>query len=177
MTLARKVHPDKWNNHKDATKAFQKVANAYATLSDEQKKFMYDLSLTSNKFNNNNNNNTSNSNGQSYSYTFTSNNVDSEELLWRVLSQVYQDFLNGDLELIIAFVEQINDEAVRNGKEKIFDTESVRSRIKDLSSYLNSVHKFPTEVRDTLTEFFLAYEQFKSLRYIYIYIYMCVCAC
>eukprot|EP00527_Entomoneis_sp_CCMP2396_P002331 CAMPEP_0198148814 /NCGR_PEP_ID=MMETSP1443-20131203/43500_1 /TAXON_ID=186043 /ORGANISM="Entomoneis sp., Strain CCMP2396" /LENGTH=88 /DNA_ID=CAMNT_0043813639 /DNA_START=39 /DNA_END=301 /DNA_ORIENTATION=+ len=40
--LAVKWHPDKNPNNEQATKNFQKIAEAYATLSDKKKRNIYD---------------------------------------------------------------------------------------------------------------------------------------
>jgi len=46
FSLTKKYHPDKNNNEKWATEAFQNIAEAYATLSDPEKRKVYDLSTT-----------------------------------------------------------------------------------------------------------------------------------
>eukprot|EP00568_Trieres_chinensis_P008802 CAMPEP_0183309112 /NCGR_PEP_ID=MMETSP0160_2-20130417/23936_1 /TAXON_ID=2839 ORGANISM="Odontella Sinensis, Strain Grunow 1884" /NCGR_SAMPLE_ID=MMETSP0160_2 /ASSEMBLY_ACC=CAM_ASM_000250 /LENGTH=95 /DNA_ID=CAMNT_0025473073 /DNA_START=90 /DNA_END=374 /DNA_ORIENTATION=+ len=41
--LAVKWHPDKNPDNAEATKNFQKISEAYATLSDEKKRKLYDM--------------------------------------------------------------------------------------------------------------------------------------
>eukprot|EP00345_Euplotes_harpa_P005589 CAMPEP_0168328612 /NCGR_PEP_ID=MMETSP0213-20121227/6612_1 /TAXON_ID=151035 /ORGANISM="Euplotes harpa, Strain FSP1.4" /LENGTH=162 /DNA_ID=CAMNT_0008331771 /DNA_START=192 /DNA_END=677 /DNA_ORIENTATION=+ len=49
--LALKYHPDK-NNAENATEIFKKISTAYACLSDENKRKMYDVHGTDQEFNN-----------------------------------------------------------------------------------------------------------------------------
>ena len=74
VRLARKVHPDKWGNSKNATTAFQKIANAYDVLGDSKKRIMYDMSAKTS--------------GGSTPTNF--NNIDAEEVLWQAFQQMYE---------------------------------------------------------------------------------------
>lgn len=160
--LARKVHPDKWNNSKNATTAFQKIANAYDVLGNSQKRMMYDVSAKTS--------------GGSTPTNF--NNIDAEEILWKAFQQMYEEFLNGDYETIMMFVDHINELAKQqqrqanphrhSSNEKIEDfikKEDVKRKIQAWSKYINSCRKFPKEAWAGMSRFFMIYDTFRSLRF------------
>ena len=77
------LHYSKFPNNPEATCAFQKVSVAYNVLSDPVSKRAYDLHPAANEFSGN-----------------TSATMGAEETLRTVVIGIFNDFLDGDLEMV-----------------------------------------------------------------------------
>eukprot|EP01134_Creolimax_fragrantissima_P006713 CFRG6713T1 len=145
--IARKVHPDKYTgSHKTrATEAFQILATAHETLKDPTQRSYYDLGGAGVR------------------------NVDPDEILSQVLKKVYNDFMDGDFEVILSFVDAVNksamtDPAYRGGNEPI-DRDRVRDMLIVMKNGLNHCGKISSELREPMSRFCEVYNQFKSLQW------------
>ncbi|KAF9523553.1 DnaJ domain-containing protein [Crepidotus variabilis] len=93
LTKSKACHPDKFPNNPDATHAFQKVAVAYDVLSKPHLKTLYDNRTPSAQFD-----------------LFATRPSDHAEETFRgVVLGVFNDFLDGDLEVIKTLLKTIND--------------------------------------------------------------------
>jgi len=119
LSRSRACHPDKFPNNPEATRAFQKVSVAYNVLSDPASKLVYDSHPASHEFSVNNPGTT----------------AGAEETLRTVIVSIFNDFLDGDLEIVRTLLRGINDlsPSLRLGDEgidSIFLTlQSLRDRI------------------------------------------------
>jgi DnaJ-class molecular chaperone len=84
------IYCSKFPENPDATCAFQKVSVAYDILSDASKKKNYDLQTTS----------------QRQQFDFFSTRPHAEDTLRSVLLGVFNDFLEGDLEIVRTFLSR-----------------------------------------------------------------------
>jgi len=93
LSRSKSCHPDKFPNNPDATHAFQKVAVAYEVLSQPHLKRLYD-----------------NRSPKSHFDVFATRTTDDAEETFRgVILGVFNDFLDGDLEVIRTLLKAIND--------------------------------------------------------------------
>jgi len=84
ISKSRLIHPDKLRNNDESTKAFQKIASAYETLYDPQRREEYDLY------------------GKRY------HSMNSEATLSNALAQIFTEFMQGEFENLLQIVEFIN---------------------------------------------------------------------
>ncbi|KAF8905013.1 DnaJ domain-containing protein [Gymnopilus junonius] len=105
LSRSRACHPDKFPNNPDATHAFQKVAVAYDVLSKPSLKRVYDNRSPSSDFD-----------------VFATRPMGHADDTFRgVVLSVFNDFLDGDLEVIRSLLQAINDinPSIKLGEEGI----------------------------------------------------------
>ncbi|KAF7975725.1 hypothetical protein HWV62_8695 [Athelia sp. TMB] len=93
LSRSKACHPDKFPNNPKATHAFQKVSVAYDVLSKPSSKRLYDTRRSS-----------------AYDYWSTQPNASHADDTFRaVIIGVFNDFLDGDLEMIRTLLRSVND--------------------------------------------------------------------
>ncbi|KAF8626396.1 hypothetical protein AX17_006563 [Amanita inopinata Kibby_2008] len=93
LSRSRACHPDKFPDNPDATHAFQKVAVAYDVLSKPSSKRLYDSRPPSSKYD-----------------VFAAHPAShADDTLKGVVLGVFNDFLDGDLEMIRTMLKALND--------------------------------------------------------------------
>ncbi|GBE88484.1 hypothetical protein SCP_1303000 [Sparassis crispa] len=118
LARSKACHPDKFPNNPEATRAFQKVSLAYNVLSKPSSKRSYD----------------SRSPNSSYDIFAARPYPPPEETFRSVVIGVFNDLLDGDLEMIRTLLRTVNDmnPALRLGEEGInsvlFTLQSIRER-------------------------------------------------
>ncbi|KAL1914952.1 uncharacterized protein VTP21DRAFT_7868 [Calcarisporiella thermophila] len=121
---SRLCHPDKMRDSPDATSAFQKLSLAYETLSNPSAKRHYDLT------------------------TSLGPNVqldDGEDTLNHVLHQIFNEFMEGDFEIIREFIYTLNRHSpgLNLGEDGIELLEAALRRLRELllvgQKYMNIV--------------------------------------
>ncbi|KAJ7158909.1 hypothetical protein C8R46DRAFT_404389 [Mycena filopes] len=93
LLRSRSCHPDKFPNNPDATYAFQKIAVAYSVLSSQPLRRSYDAR----------------SPNSNYDVFSTHPTGHAQETFRSVVMGVFDDFLEGDLEMIRTLLKAIND--------------------------------------------------------------------
>ncbi|KAI0048966.1 DnaJ-domain-containing protein, partial [Auriscalpium vulgare] len=115
LARSKACHPDKFPNNPEATYAFQKVSVAYDVLSNPASRRLYETHPAS--------------------HDFATTGVHAEETLRGVVLGVFNDFLDGDLEMVRTLLRGMNDlnPSLRLGDEGINAVltalQSVRGRI------------------------------------------------
>ncbi|KAA1467380.1 DnaJ-domain-containing protein [Dentipellis sp. KUC8613] len=119
LARSKACHPDKFPDNPEATVAFQKVSVAYNVLSTPASKRIYDSHPGSREFAN----------------METGAEVRAEETLRSVVIGVFNDFLDGDFEMVRTLLRAMNDlnPSLRLGEEGISSIltalQSVRERV------------------------------------------------
>ncbi|KAI9440239.1 DnaJ-domain-containing protein [Lactarius psammicola] len=105
LSRSRACHPDKFPDNPEATYAFQKVSVAYNVLSNPASKRIYDSHPASHEF----------------SCNTPGATMRAEETLRSVVVGIFNDFLDGDLEMVRTLLRGINDlsPSLRLGDEGI----------------------------------------------------------
>jgi len=93
LSRSKACHPDKFPNNPEATHAFQKVSVAYDVLSKPSSKRVYDSRKPSSPYN----------------FFSTQPVGDAEATFIGVVIGVFNDFLDGDLEIIRTLLRAMND--------------------------------------------------------------------
>ncbi|KAI0261554.1 DnaJ-domain-containing protein [Gloeopeniophorella convolvens] len=93
LSRSRACHPDKFPDNPEATYAFQKVSVAYNVLSNPASKRIYDSHPAAHEF-------ASNTPGAA---------MRAEETLRSVVVGIFNDFLDGDLEMVRTLLRGVND--------------------------------------------------------------------
>ncbi|SCP05460.1 DnaJ protein, putative [Plasmodium ovale] len=95
--LALKYHPDRNpNNRKESEQKFREITEAYETLSDDNKKKMYDCQLSSGFYSNGMKNNYANMSNSNASYTYQTRKMTDEEIE-RVFKNVFGNMNINDI--------------------------------------------------------------------------------
>ncbi|KAJ7274543.1 DnaJ domain-containing protein [Mycena haematopus] len=93
LTRSKACHPDKFPNNPDATYAFQKIAVAYSVLSQPASRRSYDARSPFSKYD-----------------AFSAHPTGHADSTFRsIVLSVFDDFLEGDLEMIRSLLKAIND--------------------------------------------------------------------
>ncbi|KAJ7713891.1 DnaJ domain-containing protein [Mycena maculata] len=93
LTRSRACHPDKFPNNPEATHAFQKIAVAYSVLSQPGSRRSYDSRPPSSKYD-----------------VFSAHPMGhAQETFRNIVLGVFDDFLEGDLEVIRTLLKAVND--------------------------------------------------------------------
>ncbi|KAF8207583.1 DnaJ domain-containing protein [Mycena galopus ATCC 62051] len=93
LTRSKACHPDKFPDNPDATYAFQKIAVAYSVLSQPASRRSYDARSPFSKYD-----------------AFSAHPTGHAENTFRsIVMSVFDDFLEGDLEMIRSLLKAIND--------------------------------------------------------------------
>jgi len=127
LTRSRACHPDKIPGNPDATHAFQKLTIAYEVLSKPASRRLYDTRPTSSRYD-----------------VFTSRPPEhAEETFRNVIVGIFNDFLDGDLEIIRNLLRALNDTSpslrlADDGIDSVLVTlQSIRERA------LSALHSHP----------------------------------
>ncbi|KII84448.1 hypothetical protein PLICRDRAFT_46354 [Plicaturopsis crispa FD-325 SS-3] len=129
LRRSKACHPDKFPNDPEATKAFQKVSVAYDILSKPSSKRLYDSRPTA-----------------SFDCFAARPSVNPEETFRGVIIGVFNDFLDGDLEVIRTLLRAINDinPALHLGDEGIdsvlLTLQSIRDRALTCRTFIFALH-------------------------------------
>ncbi|KAF8072088.1 DnaJ domain-containing protein [Lyophyllum atratum] len=130
LSRSRACHPDKFPDNPDATYAFQKVAVAYDVLSKPSSRRLYDNRSNSTAFN-----------------VFASRPPNHADETFRgVVLGVFNDFLDGDLEVIRTLLRAINDinPSIKLGDEGIESVlatlEAIRERALTCRTCIHALH-------------------------------------
>ncbi|EGN98992.1 hypothetical protein SERLA73DRAFT_73565 [Serpula lacrymans var. lacrymans S7.3] len=117
LSRSKACHPDKFPGNPEATHAFQKVSVAYNVLSKPSSKRLYD----------------SRSPSSSTSFFASPSDGHAEETLKSVILGVFNDFLDGDLEMIRTLLRAINDinPSLKLGDEGINSVLAAIQRIRE----------------------------------------------
>ncbi|KAF7375032.1 hypothetical protein MSAN_00389300 [Mycena sanguinolenta] len=92
LTRSKACHPDKFPNNPDATYAFQKIAVAYSVLSQPASKRSYDTRSPFSKYD-----------------AFSANPTHADNTFRSIVLSVFDDFLEGDLEMIRSLLKSITE--------------------------------------------------------------------
>ncbi|KAF5382108.1 hypothetical protein D9615_004236 [Tricholomella constricta] len=130
LSRSRACHPDKFPDNPDATYAFQKVAVAYDVLSKPSSRRLYD----------------SRSSSAHFDVFATRPTNHAEETFRGVVLGVFNDFLDGDLEVIRTLLRAINDinPSIKLGDEGIDSVvatlEAIRERALTCRTCIYALH-------------------------------------
>ncbi|KAI0249893.1 hypothetical protein BJV78DRAFT_634082 [Lactifluus subvellereus] len=139
LSRSRACHPDKFPDNPEATYAFQKVSVAYNVLSNPASKRVYDLHPASHEF----------------SCNTTGSTMCAEETLRSVVVGIFNDFLDGDLEMVRTLLRGINDlsPSLRLGDEGIdsilLTLQSLRDRVLTCRALTHTVISTLSHLLDT----------------------------
>jgi len=128
LARSKACHPDKFPNNPDATHAFQKIAVAYSVLSKPASKRLYDNQPAT------------------YDAFAARPTGHAEETFRSVIIGVFNDFLDGDLEVIRTLLKAINDvnPTLRLGDEGINSVlvtlQSLRERALTCRTCIHALH-------------------------------------
>ncbi|KAF8962702.1 hypothetical protein BDZ97DRAFT_1939710 [Flammula alnicola] len=130
LSRSKACHPDKFPDNPDATRAFQKVAVAYDVLSKPNMKRLYDTRPPSSNFD-----------------VFATRPMGHADETFRgVVLGVFNDFLDGDLEVIRTLLTAINDinPSIKLGEEGINSVlvtlQSIRERALTCRTCIYALH-------------------------------------
>ncbi|OCH90337.1 DnaJ-domain-containing protein [Obba rivulosa] len=143
LTRSKECHPDKFPDDPEATKAFQKVSVAYDVLSKPSSRRSYD------------------SRPRNTPYDFFSSRPfsHSEETFRGVLFGVFNDLLDGDLEMVRSLLRTVNDmnPSLRIGEDGINSVlvtlQSIRERALTCRACILALHNELTHMLDVQREF------------------------
>lgn len=130
LARSRACHPDKFPDNPDATHAFQKVAVAYEVLSKPSHKRVYDTHSTDSE----------------YDVFAIHPSSHAEETFKEVVLSVFNDFLDGDLEIIRTLLKALNEinPSIRleeDGINSVLITlEAIRERALTCRTCINALH-------------------------------------
>ncbi|KAJ3569703.1 hypothetical protein NP233_g4872 [Leucocoprinus birnbaumii] len=130
LARSRACHPDKFPDNPDATHAFQKVAVAYDVLSKPSNKRVYDTRSTD----------------STYDVFAMHSAGHAEETFKGVVMGVFNDFLDGDLEVIRTLLKAMNDinPSIRLGEDGINSVlvtlEAIRERALTCRTCIVALH-------------------------------------
>ncbi|KAF5359581.1 hypothetical protein D9756_003167 [Leucocoprinus leucothites] len=130
LARSRACHPDKFPDNPDATHAFQKVAVAYDVLSKPSHKRVYDTRSTD----------------STYDVFAMHPSSHAEETFKGVVLSVFNDFLDGDLEVIRTLLKAMNDinPSMRLGEDGINSVllalEAIRERALTCRTCIVALH-------------------------------------
>ncbi|KAJ7127162.1 DnaJ domain-containing protein [Mycena epipterygia] len=116
LIRSRACHPDKFPNNPEATYAFQKIAVAYSVLSQPASRRSYDARPPLAKYD-----------------VFSAHPTGADETFRSIVMGVFDDFLEGDLEVIRTLLKAINDinPSLSMGEEGITSVLNSLQRIRE----------------------------------------------
>lgn len=149
IARSKACHPDKFPDNPEATLAFQKVSVAYDVLSSPASKRLYD----------------SHPGAQEFSSMGSSSSMRAEETLRSVVIGVFNDFLDGDMELVHTLLRAMNDinPSLRLGEEGI---ESVLLTLQAIRERALTCRVFTHTLLGTLSHLLETHASLSQLSYL-----------
>eukprot|EP00126_Sphaerothecum_destruens_P006650 Sdes_comp19467_c0_seq2m10908 len=133
IQLSRKIHPDKMPGNLQATKAFQKLSNAYETLKDPQTRFQYDM----------------------YGDCV---DADAKITFERLVRQMFEQFQNRDFQSILNLLDKISSEDANIN----IDKEQIKTLLDHTSKVFTKLDKSYVSFHQGASKASEAFSKFKA---------------